>query len=130
MSGRRTSGIENIDALKNNEEEIKIPAAETTNTELETESKEESEVLVDETTEVESEGDEKTDAYDKVIGVVSDCDSLNVRSEPNIECDVVGVLRSGSEVIIYDKETAEDFYKICTSAGFDGYCMKQYITLK
>ena len=123
MSGRRTNGIQNIDALKNNEdeivEEVKVeePVGTTELPELTTD-------------EVPEQPTNETEATNKVVGVVTECESLNVRSEPNTECEVVSVLRVGSEVIVYEEDSTDDFYKVCTSAGLDGYCMKQYITVK
>ena len=60
-------------------------------------------------------------------GVVANCQSLNVRSEANTDAEVVSSLRVGSNVTIDEENSTEDFFKICTAAGIDGYCMKQYI---
>ena len=128
MSGRKTNGIQNVDALKNNEDEI----IEEVKVEEPAETTELPEITTDEVPEQptnETEANE-TEATDKVVGVVAECESLNIRSLPNTECEVVSVLRVGSEVIVYEEDSTDDFYKVCTSAGLDGYCMKQYITVK
>lgn len=64
------------------------------------------------------------------IGVVENCTRLNVRKEPNTEAEVVCVLTVPSEVTINEKESTEDFYKICTAAGAEGFCMKKFIRIK
>lgn len=65
-----------------------------------------------------------------VIGVVAGCKKLNVRCEGKAGADVVCEIAEATEVVIDEKESTEDFYKICTEAGAEGFCMKKYITLK
>lgn len=64
-----------------------------------------------------------------VIGVVTNCTRLNVREDPHSSSTVLGVITAATELIIIEEESTEEFYKICTSAGLEGYCMKQYITI-
>ena len=61
-----------------------------------------------------------------VIGVVVDCEKLNIRSKPHGE--VIGTIDVDSEVTIED--TFIDFYKVCTAAGAEGFCMKKFIRIK
>lgn len=65
-----------------------------------------------------------------VIGVVSGCQSLNVRNQPKLGSEVVSILHLGSDVIIDEEQSTDDFYKVCTPAGGEGYCMRQYITIR
>lgn len=65
-----------------------------------------------------------------IVGIVANCVRLNVREEPSIESDIVTILDKGSEVHIEDSESSEDFYKICTATGIDGFCMKKFIDVK
>ena len=62
-------------------------------------------------------------------GVVTDCVRLNVREAPNIESNVVCEIDCSSDMIVYEEESTEDFYKVCTATGVEGYCMKKYITI-
>lgn len=64
-----------------------------------------------------------------VIGVVTDCTRLNVRECPHSTAMVLGVITAATELIIIEEESTEEFYKICTSAGLEGYCMKKFITI-
>ena len=64
------------------------------------------------------------------IGIVENCARLNVREEPDAEAEVVCVLAAQSEVTINEKESTKDFYKICTAAGAEGFCMKKFIRIK
>lgn len=65
----------------------------------------------------------------KRFGVVIGCENLNIRSETNTNSRIVNVIKVGSEVSIDDKGSTEKFYKICTSSGVEGYCMRQYISI-
>lgn len=66
---------------------------------------------------------------DEVIGYVTECAKLNVRKEPSKEADVVTVIPLGAEVMIDDLGSTEDFYKVCTETGVEGYCMKKFINV-
>ena len=63
-------------------------------------------------------------------GVVVYCKKLNVREEPHIESDVLCVINNGDEVTVDIFETTEEFYKVCTEAGVEGFCMKKYIEVE
>lgn len=67
---------------------------------------------------------------DPVIGVVTDCSKLNVRKEPKSDAEVICIVEALSEVMIDEKESTEEFYKVTTEAGAEGYCMKKYVTVK
>lgn len=65
-----------------------------------------------------------------VTGVVSDCTSLRVRKAANSEAEILGTIELGSEVAIDEAGSTSDFYKVCTAAGLEGFCMKKFITIK
>lgn len=65
------------------------------------------------------------------IGVVTNCEKLNVRTNPHPAAHVELVINKGTEVEIVDSEG--DFYfvrKGNTTEGFNGWCMKKYISVK
>lgn len=64
-----------------------------------------------------------------VVGIVTDCIKLNVRKEPDANAEIVCTIDASTDLIINEEESAKDFYKICTVAGIEGYCMKQFITI-
>lgn len=75
-------------------------------------------------------GVEEVDEGEPVmIGIVVDCHRLNVRSEPDADAEVLGTIDAGSEVAIEDF-THDEFYKVYTAAGAEGYCMKNFIRIK
>lgn len=66
---------------------------------------------------------------DPVYGVVSECPKLRVRKEPNTDAEVLCELPLATEVLVDESNSTEDFYKIVTGAGVEGYCMKKFINL-
>ena len=67
---------------------------------------------------------------ENIIGIVSNTQKLRVRKEGNVDSEVLCVLDKDTEVNIDLENSAEFFYKIVTPAGVEGYCMKEYITIK
>lgn len=67
---------------------------------------------------------------EEVKGYITNCLKLNVRAEANKEAAVLCVLEDDAEVIIDLDNSTEEFYKVCTSAGVEGYCMKKFIAVK
>lgn len=66
-----------------------------------------------------------------VDGIVSNCELLNVRKESSKDAEVlctIGVNTMVKVDLTVDKE-AEEFYKIVTPNGVEGYCMKKFITI-
>lgn len=74
--------------------------------------------------------DEEQATDNIVIGIVNDCVKLNVREEPNKESAIVCELALQTEVMVDQNESTEDFYKVCTTAGIEGFCMKQFIAIQ
>lgn len=68
-------------------------------------------------------------ADDMLVGIVN-CLRLHVLSEPNLDSEVVCKVRYLTEVAIDMKNSTEDFYKIYTAIGADGFCQKDLITIK
>lgn len=62
-------------------------------------------------------------------GIVTDCLYLNVRKQPDIHADVVIVIDALTQVCVDLDESTEDFYKVSTSDGAEGFCMRKYIAL-
>lgn len=63
-------------------------------------------------------------------GVVTDCVKLNVRKEPDPTSEVVCTIDVSTTLMICEEESTEEFYKVYTPAGLEGYCMKKFITIK
>lgn len=88
--------------------------------EVETETITEPEAKVEET---------KVEEPKYVTGIVTDCVRLNVREDPNSRATILGTITVDTELIVNKEESTEDYYKICTSVGLEGYCMKRFVTI-
>lgn len=64
------------------------------------------------------------------IAVVTGCVKLNVRRRPRVDADIVTKIPVNSEVMVDLNGSTAQFYKVCTAAGIEGFCMKQYITIR
>ena len=63
-------------------------------------------------------------------GVVTNCESLNIRKTPSIKSDRLGSIQVGSEVIIDMERSVEGWYAVYTETGMEGYCMSTFVTVK
>lgn len=72
---------------------------------------------------------EQTPVNESLIGNVTGCEHLYVRSKADVNSDYVGIIKKDSEVEINEKGSTEDFYKVKSEVG-SGYCMKKYIKVK
>lgn len=63
------------------------------------------------------------------IGKVIDCKKLRVRKSPSAIASVLCEIKADSEVTIDLQASTVEFYKVCTGAGVEGYCMKKYIAV-
>ena len=84
----------------------------------------------DETKEVTAVAEDEVETQGFKFGIVTGCARLNVRQNGDVNSDVLCAIDEGYEVEIYESASNSDFYKICTAAGVEGFCMKQYITIK
>lgn len=61
--------------------------------------------------------------------IVTNCLYLNVRKLPDINADVAVVIDALTQVCVDFDASTEDFYKVRTSDGGEGFCMRKYIAL-
>lgn len=58
------------------------------------------------------------------------CKKLNVREKANMKSSVLCIINENEEVIIHHTENeSEEFYRVSTSSGIEGYCMKKFISI-
>lgn len=68
-----------------------------------------------------------------VSGTVANCAKLNVRTNPSLNADVVTVINAGEKVTIDVTKSNRDWLRVSVDNGnwgFNGYCMKKYVTTK
>lgn len=63
-----------------------------------------------------------------VIGHIT-CNKLYVRSEANKESASLGIIDSTIDLAIDESNSTEDFYKVTTSNGIEGYCIKDFVKI-
>lgn len=64
-----------------------------------------------------------------LTGVVSGCGKLNIRKEPSATAEILCEVANKSELVIDPNKSTDDWYSVCTPAGVEGFCMKQFVTL-
>ena len=90
---------------------------------------------VNESEEVEEEVTEEVtkeatkEADNTVVGYVSGCLKLNIREEGYLGANVVCVVPEKTALLIEVAESNDEWYKVYTETGMEGFCMKQYVTL-
>nr|DAQ19161.1 MAG TPA: hypothetical protein [Caudoviricetes sp.] len=65
-----------------------------------------------------------------MFGVVANCVKLNVRAEPRADATIVCEVVCQAELMIDESESTEEFFKVCTTAGIEGFCMKKFIEVQ
>jgi len=65
-----------------------------------------------------------------LIGIVTSCTKLNIRNSPDKTAEVVGQVFVNSELVIDVEKSNDDWYCVCTSAGVEGFCMRDFVTVK
>lgn len=58
------------------------------------------------------------------------CLRIHVFAKPSVESDIVCKLRYLTELMIESESSTGDFYKVYTAIGAEGYCLKEFVTIK
>lgn len=82
---------------------------------------------VEEDNEIEHDSIE-VDSNPTYIGTVSGAAKVYMRSEASKESDHIEILDEGIEVEVVD-DSDPKWYKVCNSAGVEGFIMKDFITI-
>lgn len=64
-----------------------------------------------------------------IMGHVCNCDRLNVRKGPSLTSDILCVVERSTELVINEEESTDEFYKVYTEPGIEGFCMKNYVNI-
>ena len=73
---------------------------------------------------------QKVEEAVQIVGFVDNCECLRVRKESNVDSEELCIISKLSEVVIDLDNSTDYFYKVKTSEGVEGYCMKKFITIK
>ena len=83
---------------------------------------------IDEVNDVEQET-KVAEPVKEIKGVVANCVRLNVRKDPEPKSEILCTIEANQEVMIDETKSTEDFYRVCTAAGIEGYCVKYFIAV-
>lgn len=61
---------------------------------------------------------------------VVNCLRLHVFDKPNVDSEIVCKLRYLTEIEVDLTSSTKDFYKVYTAIGAEGFCLKEFVTLK
>ena len=123
----------NIEELNQNIEEVTEVTEETVN-EVE-ESTNETEETTEEVTEEVTEPEvivpsiENNVENNEVIGKISGFKKLYVRKEASKDSEPVGIVTDKDDLSIDVARSTDDFYKVITSNGLEGYCVKEFVKI-
>ena len=79
---------------------------------------------------VEEVAEEPVAAPAPLVGVVAGCERLNIRVKPDITASKVSEVKVGTVLMIETAESTDEWYKIYTEAGVEGFCMKKFVELR
>lgn len=65
----------------------------------------------------------------EVIGKISGFTKLYVRKEANKDSEPVGIVTDKDDLSIDVAHSTDDFYKVITSNGLEGYCVKEFVKI-
>ena len=123
----------NIEELNDNIEEVTEVTEETINEVEETtnEIEETTEEVTDEVTEPEVivPSVENNVENNEVIGKISGFEKLYVRKEASKDSEPVGIVTDKDDLSIDVARSTDDFYKVITSNGLEGYCVKEFVKI-
>lgn len=80
--------------------------------------------------EIVEESQDVEETVKETVGFVDGCECLRVRKESNVDSEELCIINKLSEVVIDLDNSTDYFYKVKTSEGVEGYCMKKFITIK
>lgn len=141
----------NIEELNQNIEEVTEVTEETIeeNTEEVNETIEQVEETVNEVEESTNEAEETTEEVteeviepevivpsiennvenNEVIGKISGFEKLYVRKEASKDSEPIGIVTDKDDLSIDVAHSTDDFYKVITSNGLEGYCVKEFVKI-
>ena len=138
--GRKSRKKENLKKENNmNNEELNEIKEETTEEVTETmdevdesqnkvsEETQETQETMDEVDESQNEVSEET--TNNKSGKIFGYEKLYVRKEPSVDSEPVGIVGINNDLAIDEYHSTDDFYKVYTSNGLEGYCVKKFIKI-
>ncbi len=64
------------------------------------------------------------------IGVVTDCDRLNILECPKPDAEIICKITALSELMIDDSKSSGEWLSVCTEAGLEGFCLRKFVAVR
>lgn len=61
---------------------------------------------------------------------VANCIRLHIHSGPDLNSEIVCKVRYLTELVIDLGKSTKEFYKVYTAIGAEGFCQKEFVTIK
>ena len=61
---------------------------------------------------------------------IANCLRLHIYSEPSTDSDIVCKVRYLTELDVDFDNSTEEYYKVCTAIGAEGFCQKELVTIQ
>ena len=71
----------------------------------------------------------KEEVTEEVIGKIIEFEKLYVRKEASKYSEPVGIVTDKDDLSIDISRSTDDFYKVITSNGLEGYCVKEFVKI-
>ena len=65
----------------------------------------------------------------EIIGKINGFKNLYVRKEASKDSEPVGIVTDKDDISIDITHSTDDFYKVITSNGLEGYCVKEFVKI-
>ena len=66
---------------------------------------------------------------EEVIGKIIEFEKLYIRKEASKDSEPVGIVTDKDDLSIDIIHSTDDFYKVITSNGLEGYCVKEFVKI-
>lgn len=138
--GKKSRKKEDLKKENNmNNEEMNEIKEETTEEVIEsvTEVDESQNEVTEEAQEVEETIEEVDESQNEVVeenannktGKIFGFEKLYVRKDPSVDSEPVGIVTVDDDLAIDEYHSTDDFYKVYTSNGLEGYCVKKFVRI-
>ena len=71
----------------------------------------------------------KKEVIEEVIGKIIEFEKLYIRKEADKNSEPVGIVTNKDYLSIDIIHSTDDFYKVITSNGLEGYCVKEFVKI-
>lgn len=64
------------------------------------------------------------------VGVIVNCMMTHIYADPDEDSAIIFCVTCLSEVMVELQFCDDEFYKVCTACGVEGYCKKKFVAIR